>query len=264
MAGWLDGKVALITGAASGIGRAAARRFLQEGAKVVAFDIAADSLASLTKELGENAVPVQGSVTSLEDNERAVAEAVRSFGALDIFLGNAGIFDGFRTLDEIPRDSIEAAFDEIFAVNVKGYLLGAKASYRELRRRRGCIVLTTSIAGLRAGGGGSIYTAAKHATVGLVRQLAQELAPEVRVNGVAPGGTLTNLRAPPSLGGIQGFADKTAAAERMKLSTPLGIASTPEHHMAAYVLLASDQASAITGVIIPSDAGAGVRGARRS
>ena len=264
MAGWLNGKVALITGAGSGIGRAVARRFVQEGAKIVALDIAADRLTALGSELGKEFIPVPGDVSRLDDNERAVAAAVKSFGGLDIFVGNAGLSDGFKGLAELSESTVGSAFDEIFAVNVKGYLLGAKAAFQELRKRRGCMIFTASIAGLRAGGGGPIYTASKHATVGLVRQLAQELAPEVRVNGVAPGGTLTDLSIAPSLGGGRSFSDRAQAEERLRRNNPLALAMTPEHHVAVYLLLASDQASALTGVIIPSDGGSGVRGMRRS
>src|SRR5208337_1786381 len=112
---------------------------------------------------------------------------------------NAGIWDSSISLAALPDDRISAAFDELFCVNVKGYLLGAKAAYRELPQTNGCIIFTVSNAVFYPCGGGPLYTASKHAVVGLIRQLAYELAPKIRVNGVAPGAIPTDLRGPRSL-----------------------------------------------------------------
>jgi 2,3-dihydroxy-2,3-dihydrophenylpropionate dehydrogenase len=259
MTGWLAGKVALITGAGSGIGRAVAKRFVEEGARVAVMDNAEKRLAALTDELGKDSVTVHGDVRKLEDNEKAVAVAVKAFGRLDIFVANAGVFDGFKGLSDLSGSELTAAFQDVFDVNVKGYLLGAKAALSELRKAQGNMIFTASIAGLRPNGGGPIYTASKHAVVGLIRQLASELAPDIRVNGVAPGGTLTNLQTTPTLGVVRTFADRQSAEERMKQNNPLAMALRPEDHTGVYVLLASDQARAMTGVIIESDGGAGVR-----
>jgi NAD(P)-dependent dehydrogenase (short-subunit alcohol dehydrogenase family) len=157
-------------------------------------------------------------------------------------------------------------FDSVFAVNVKGYLLGAKAAVPELLRARGSMIFTVSNAGFFPGGGGPVYTASKHAVVGLVRQLAHELAPKVRVNGVAPGGTVTDLRLPRALGtdesgeALRAF-DVPDIENTIRGLTPLRLAPVPEDHAAAYVLLASSENSrAMTGAIIQSDSGIGVRG----
>src|SRR5205085_8139227 len=120
-------------------------------------------------------------------------------GRLDVFVGNAGIFDVYAEIADMAEDQLSRAYDELFAVNVKGLLRGVKAALSELRKSKGAIVFTASVAGLNSGGGGALYTASKHAVVGPVRELAVELAP-VRVNGVAPGGTITALRGLPSLG----------------------------------------------------------------
>src|SRR4029077_16483381 len=114
--------------------------------------------------------------------------------------GNAGVFDVYVPLAEFSEERLSAAFDELFGVNVKGCFFGAKAALPELQKTRGSMVFTASVAGLNSGGGGALYTASKHAVVGLIRQLAVELGPEVRVNGVAPGGTLTDLRGLQTLG----------------------------------------------------------------
>jgi len=260
MALWLAGKVVLITGAGSGIGRAVAERFINEDAKVVAFDRSEEKLKALMGDFGKDVVAVNGDVTKLEDNERAVAKALEFFDHLDVFVGNAGVFDGFKSLTDLPKDNMGTAFDEVFAVNVKGYLFGAKAAVPELTKTEGNIVFTASTAGFGVGGGGPIYTASKHAVVGLIRQLAYELAPRIRVNGVAPGGTVTDLRSVPSLGARQVFSDRVTAEERGKQNTPLSITLQPEDHVGAYLLLASDQSRAMTGVIINSDGGTAVRG----
>lgn len=261
MAGWLAGKVALVTGGASGIGRAVVEGFIAEGARVCVLERSAERLERLSGQLGECVAPVQGDVTLWDDNRRAVERCVAAFGQLDIFVGNAGIFDGFARLQDLPPAIIGRAFDEVFQVNVKGYLLGARAALPALLESRGNMVFTVSGAGFYPAGGGPIYTASKHAVVGLIRQLAFELAPDVRVNGVAPGGTITELSAAPSLEDLlPPHADVAARAERIKRRNPLRVAQQPEDHVGAYLLLASDRARAITGAIIQSDGGLGVRG----
>ncbi len=262
MAGWLDGKVAIVTGGASGIGRAVVERFIQEGAKVCIYDLDAANLQQLSQLLPSGAmVTAQGDVTRLEDNRRAVEAAVTAFGRLDVFVGNAGVFDGFVTLEKLPDEKVSQAFDEIFHVNVKGYLLGAKAALPELLKTSGNMIFTVSSAGFYPNGGGPIYTASKHAVVGLVQELAYELAPRVRVNGVAPGGTVTNLRVVTSLRSLAPVPLEAQAREaRSRTRNPLRLAMQAEDHVAAYVLLASDQTRSMTGEIIHSDGGLGVRG----
>ena len=263
MPAWMTGKVVLITGAGSGIGRAITERFISEGAKIVALDRFEEKLDSLVADFGNSVVTIRGDVTLIEDNERAVAKAVNAFDRLDVFVGNAGVFDGFKSLTDLSRSEVGSVFDEVFAVNVKGYLFGAKAAVPELTKTRGNMVFTASTAGFGVGGGGPVYTASKHAVVGLIRHFACELAPHIRVNGVAPGGTLTDLRSVPSSGEGQVFPDRLMAEERGKQNTPLNIALRPEDHVGAYLLLASDQSRAMTGVIINSDGGTAVRGRGR-
>lgn len=260
---WLSDTVALVTGAGSGIGAAVTRRFVEEGARVVAFDISDERLALLQQELGDRVVAVRGDVRSLADNQLAVSTAVARFGALDIFVGNAGIYDGRRRLSDLSESELLAGFDEVFAINVRGYLLGAKAAIPELTRSKGCMVFTLSTSSFYTGGGGPLYIAAKHATLGVVRALAHELAPNIRVNGVAPSGTPTAMADAGSLA-PQAVAPAGAAppAPGGRGSTLLDVAVQPEDHAGAYVLLASKHARLMTGTVIQSDGGRGVMGAR--
>src|SRR5262249_47079058 len=152
-------KVALVTGGASGLGRAIVERFLDEGAKVGILDRARERSAELATRFRDRVHAVVGDVTVPADNNRAVAETIGSFGRLDCFVGNAGIWDFNLALVDLPEDRIGAAFDELFGVNVKGYLLGAKAAYRELAKTRGSIIFTVSNAGFYPCGGGPLYTA---------------------------------------------------------------------------------------------------------
>jgi NAD(P)-dependent dehydrogenase (short-subunit alcohol dehydrogenase family) len=260
MTGWLRDKVALVTGGASGIGEAVVERFVAEGARVCAFDRDAAGLERLAARHPGHVVAVAGHAESWDDNLRAVRVAAEAFGRLDAFVGNAGVGDAFVRLVDLAPAEIDRAFDEVFGIDVKGYLLGARATVSALVQTGGCMVLTASSAGVFAGTGGVLYTTAKHAVVGLVRQLAYELAPKVRVNGVAPGGTLTEMQAAASLQGRPGPVTGMTREERIRVANPLGLAMQPADHAAAYVLLASDQARAMTGVVLESDGGLRARG----
>ncbi|MGY1812272.1 3-(cis-5,6-dihydroxycyclohexa-1,3-dien-1-yl)propanoate dehydrogenase [Blastococcus sp. SYSU D00820] len=264
----LRGLVALVTGGASGIGRGVVEAYLAEGASVVVLDLHPERLGDL-EDAGAAVVGVQGDVRRFADHKAAVARCVERFGRLDVLVANSGITDAFTPLVDLDEELIESACDEILAVNVKGYLLAAKAALPELLRSRGSMVFTLSNASFYPDGGGPLYTASKHADLGLMRQLAFELAPHVRVNGVAPGGTPTDLRKPRAFG-----SDATGEPQRaqggpelegmIESVTPLRIAARPEDHAAAYVLLASPtEARTITGTVISTDAGLGIRGIRR-
>jgi NAD(P)-dependent dehydrogenase (short-subunit alcohol dehydrogenase family) len=264
--GWLDGQVALVTGGGSGIGRAVVGRFIAEGARVGVLDRIPARADELRAEFGNNVTALSGDVAQLADNKRVVAETVSAFGRLDIFVGNAGVFDGFLSLVEFPEENLAAAYDELFSVNVKGCIFGAKAALPELMKTEGSMVFTASVAGQNSGGGGPLYTASKHAVVGLIRQLAAELGPRVRVNGVAPGGTMTDLRGLSALRqeGRSHFADPTTE-ERLRAGNPLQLALAPGDLAGAYVFLSSRaNARGITGTILTVDAGAMLRVPRRS
>ncbi len=259
--GWLDGQVALVTGGGSGIGRAVVERYVAEGARVAVMDRAPGRGEELRREFGDQVAAIAGDVARLDDNRSAVAATVAAFGRLDIFVGNAGLLDGFIPLSEMPEERLEAACDELFAVNVKGCILGAKAALPELTKTQGCMIFTASGAGFTSAGGGVIYTASKHAVVGIVRQLAVELGPSVRVNGVAPGGTMTDLR---SVAALQ-LEDRSqfaipGAADRIAAGNPLHLAMEPADLAGAYVFLASRaNARGVTGSIVSVDAGSTLR-----
>src|SRR5215471_5275453 len=238
--GWLDGQVALVTGGGSGIGRAVVARFIEEGARVGVVERVASRTEELRSEFGDRVVGIPGDVAQLADNKRAVAETVSGFGRLDVFVGNAGIFDVYASVADLPEGQLERAYDELFGVNVKGVIYGARAALPELRKTAGSMVFTASVAGLNSGGGGGLYTASKHAVVGLIRQLAVECGPEVRVNGVAPGGTITDLRGLATLHqeARSQFADP-GIADRLRAGNPLGMALQPDDIAGTYVYLAS-------------------------
>ena len=190
----LAGKTALVTGGGAGLGRAVVERFLREGANVSVLEKSRRWADKLREDYPDASLEViVGDVSSAEDNIMAVSRTCDRFGGLDTFVGNAGLYDNRAKLEEIEPAEIEAAFAELFRVNVQGYLLGARSTLDALRARRGSMIFTASVSSTTAGYGGILYVASKHAVAGLVRQLAWELAPMVRVNAVAPGYVPTTL-----------------------------------------------------------------------
>ncbi len=262
--GWLDGKVALITGGGSGIGRGTVGAFVNEGARVAVLEFSPAKAAGLRSELGAAVHVVEGDATLLADNERAVEETVGAFGKLDALITFPGIFDGQIPLLNMPGDKLSDAFDELFAVNVKSDVLSAKAALPHLLESGGNIIFTVSNAGFYPDGGGCLYTASKFAVRGLVTQLAYELAPKVRVNGVSPGGTRTEIRGVRSFGLDEPIYARMPPDVRLGQSNPLQLEGKPEDHAWAYVYLASNErARLVTGTILPTDGGLGVRGMRK-
>jgi NAD(P)-dependent dehydrogenase (short-subunit alcohol dehydrogenase family) len=256
----LEGKRALVVGAGSGIGRAVLEAYLREGARVAALELNAGKCAALESEL-PGCMVVQGNATSLASAQQAVDQAVRTFGGLDILVSCVGLFDYYAGLRAIPDDVFDQAFDEAFTVNVKGQLASVKAAVPALARTRGSIILTTSTSAFYPGRGGILYLASKFALRGAVIALAHELAPEIRVNSVAPGGTLdTDLRGLRSLGMSERSLGQVAdRAADLRAANPLHVALTSADHAGSYVFLACDAARGMTGTFLHSDGGIGVK-----
>jgi 3-oxoacyl-[acyl-carrier protein] reductase len=244
----LQGKVAIVTGAAGGFGEGIARLFVAEGAKVLIADLDADKAQTVAASLGANAKAVRCDVTKRADIDAAVRECVRVFGAPDIVVNNAGTTHKNQPMLEVD----EATFDRVFAVNVKSIYHMTQAVLPLMREKKGgSIVNIGSTAGIRPRPGLSWYNASKGAVNVLSKSMAAELGPEnIRVNAVCPVMGATGL-----IEQFLGTADTPEARARIVAGIPLGRMSTPEDVAQATLYLASDAARFITGVELPVDGG---------
>ncbi|MEC9392976.1 MAG: SDR family NAD(P)-dependent oxidoreductase [Pseudomonadota bacterium] len=248
----LDGKVAIITGGAGGIGQATAKEFLNEGADVLLFDLNEDDLINICQDIGSNHLSYfVGDVTSFEDNLNAIEVAKEKYGGLDIFIANAGIEGDVSHLEEYDIDK----FDKVMAVNVKGPFLGLKAAIPELDARGGgSFIITSSIAGLSGAAGIGPYATSKHAVIGLMKSAAKECAEKnIRVNSVNPSPVETRMMRSLEEGLMPGEASE--AKELMKSNIPLGRYGEPEDVAKLLLFLSSDDASFITGSVYTVDGG---------
>ncbi len=260
MTGWLEGKRALVVGAGSGIGRAVVAAFGAEGANIAVLERDSRKCDALRQQLPQVPV-VEGDATTREANDRAVAAATDAFGGLDTLVNCVGVFDFYRGVGDIDADALPDAFDEMFRTNVLSHLQSVKAAIPALRSASGSsIVLTESASSFYPGRGGVLYVSSKFAVRGLVSALAHELAPDIRVNGVAPGGTLnTDLRGLSSLGLDETRLDDSPDRARdVAARTPLHVALTGEDHAWSYVFLASQRSRGITGETVRPDGGFGL------
>lgn len=260
MTGWLDGKRALVVGAGSGIGRAVVDAFLAEGAKVAVLERDPDKCDALRQQRPDVPV-VNGDAISREANDRAVAAAVEEFGGLDTLVNCVGVFDFYKGILDIEDDDLEVAFEEMFRTNVLSHLRSIKAAVPALHAETvSSIVLAESASSFYPGRGGVLYVASKFAVRGLVAALARELAPRIRVNGVAPGGTLnTDLRGLKSLGLADIRLDDNPGREReLAARTPLNVALSGQDHAWSFVFFASDRSRGITGDSAHPDGGFGL------
>jgi phthalate 3,4-cis-dihydrodiol dehydrogenase len=259
--GWLEGRRALVVGAGSGIGRAVLDAFVAEGAQVAVLERDEAKCAALREQM-PGVFVVAGDATTRAANEAAVDAAVTAFGGLDVLVSSVGIFDFYRGLGDLDADLIDDAFEEMFAVNVKSHLHSVKAALPELRRSGGgSVILTESTSAYYPGRGGVLYVSSKFAVRGLVISLAHELAPDIRVNGVAPGGTLnTDLRGLHTLGlGARRLDDTPGRAAELARRVPLGVALSASDHAWSYVFLASLRSRGITGDVLHPDGGIAVK-----
>ena len=260
MTEWLHGKRALIVGAGSGIGRSVVDAFQAEGARIAVLERDRHKCETLRDALPGIQV-IEGDAITRDANERAVTAAAESYGGLDTLINCVGIFDFYKGIDDINADDLSPAFDEMFRTNVLSHLQSVKAAAPLLKAGTGSsIVLAESTSSYQPGRGGVLYVSSKFAVRGLVASLAHELAPQIRVNGVAPGGTLnTDLRGLTALGLDDVRLDDTPnRASDMAARTPLHVALSGEDHAWAFVFLASDRSRGITGETIHSDGGFGI------
>lgn len=252
----MEGSVALVVGGASGIGRAVVERFCSEGATTVVVDVEAATLSSLPAGSVEM---VAGDATRPGPVAEAVDLAERRWGGVDVLVCCAGRFDFHTPILTMSAEGLDAAFDELFAINVKSSLLAVHSAAGSLRRRQGSVILTLSSSAFLPEGAGVLYGASKWAGRGVVAHLARELAPDVRVNAVAPGGTTgTRLAAVASLG-IEGTVeDVVGRDDRLRAANLLGVAPSPADHAGVYVFLASSGLSGhVNAVVVRSDGGRG-------
>jgi 3-oxoacyl-[acyl-carrier protein] reductase len=242
----LAGKVALITGAGSGLGKGMAETFAREGARVAVVDLAERSAQEVAAGIGAAARPIRCDVADKADVGAAVAATLAAFGALHILVNNAGITHVNKPLLEIG----EAEFDRVFAVNVKGVFLMTQAVVPVFRRVGGGVIINIgSTAGLRPRPGLSAYNATKGAVHVLTKSLAVELAVDrIRVCAIAPVATDTPLL-PSFLGPAPGMREKFEA------TVPLGRLARPQDIANAALFLASDEAQFLTGNVVEVDGG---------
>lgn len=262
----LENTTIFITGAGSGLGAALTRRFYDAGANVVAVDIAEERVSELVSALDSERVLAKGAdVRDPDALGAAVNAAVEKFGGIDTVIPNAGIWDYNRSVTKHNGHELGQMFDEVFSINVKGYLLTVEATWRELVKSRGSIIMTLSNAAFYAAGGGPIYTASKFADRGLMLQFAYELAPKVRVNGVAVGGMKTDLRGPAAIGLENRSFKDTLERRRDEGKNPFvplhDISTDPMSFTGPYLMLADpSEGGNITGAIINVDGGISARG----
>ncbi len=238
--GWLHDQVIALTGGGSGLGRALVDTLVAEGARVVVLEYSPDKCEALQAQCDpERVAVVPGDAGTYASNREAVDLAVQRWGKLDCFIANAGVWDFSRRLDEMSPEELDRGFDELYRLNVKGPLLAAKAAVEALRDTNGSFIVTLSNAALYPGGGGALYVSSKHAGAGLVKQLAYELAPDVRVNAVAPAGMVSDLRGPAAMGLQDTSIGATDMAEMVARKSALQRCPEAVDYTGAYVLLAS-------------------------
>jgi 3-oxoacyl-[acyl-carrier protein] reductase len=251
----LAAKVAAITGAASGIGRASAIMFAREGAKVVIADVndaGGQETESIIKSSGGEAIFVHTDVSRAADAENLIKTTIDKFSKIDILFNNAGI-----PQRHIPTENIdEALWDNIFAVNIKGMFLTTKYVIPVMKQaRNGVIINLASINGVRPRPGSAAYASSKAAAIHFTKALALELAPNnIRVNCINPVSTDTPMLPKFMPGGVDADGSKKAAGD----SIPLGRIAKPEDIAYAALYLASDESSMVTGASINVDGGRGI------
>ena len=264
--GWLDGQVALVTGGGSGIGRAVVERYVEEGARVAVMDRVPGRGEELRARFGNKVTAISGDVSRLDDNKRAVAETVAAFGRLDIFVGNAGVLDGFMRARRHGRGASSPPPATSCSRSTSRAASWAPRRRSRTDKNEGCMIFTASGAGFTSAGGGVIYTASKHAVVG------HHPAIGGRIGADASGSMASRPAARSPICAVWRHCqleDRSqfalpGAAERIAAGNPLQMALDPADLAGAYVFLASRaNARGITGSVVSVDAGSTLRMMRR-
>jgi meso-butanediol dehydrogenase/(S,S)-butanediol dehydrogenase/diacetyl reductase len=239
-----EGKVVIVTGAGSGIGEAAARRFSGEGASVVLVGDHRKNIAKVAESLPKERTLVRvADVSKQRDAEALIQAAVKAFGQLDVLVNNAGIFEGSSVTKTKP-----AEWERVMGVNAGGVFYCSRAALPQLIKRGGCIVNTASVSGLGADWNMAAYNASKGAVVQLTRSMALDYSREgVRINAVAPSLTLTNM--------TKDMVKDKKLVNKFMERMPLGRVAMPSDIAAVIAFLASDDARFVTGAIVPVDGG---------
>ncbi len=247
----LKDRVILITGGAAGIGKATAERFAEEGAKVAIGDVDQEAGASVARTIGPSASFDAVDVTKRDSVDRWVQGVLEKYGRVDVLINNAGILrDGFLVKmkdGEVVKQMTEADFDRVVAVNLKGVFNCTQAVVPAMMRQEGGVILNaTSIVGMDGNLGQTNYIATKAGVIGMTKVWARELGRyHIRVNAVAPGFTATDI--------LKSMPEKIL--DDMRARTPLGRMGDPRDVANAYLFLASDEASFITGTVLRVDGG---------
>lgn len=246
----LEGKVAIVTGAASGMGKAIAEGYAKEGAKVVISDMnleGATAVAEAIKASGAEAIAIQTNVTSEDDLQRLFDETKTAYGKLDILVNNAGIMDGMEPVGEISNDR----WNMIFAVNTTAVMHAMRlATPIFLEQGHGVFINNISAGGLHGARAGAAYTASKHAVVGLTKNTAFMYADKnIRCNGIAPGAVMTNIAS-----SMKNISETGIKRQQLGMAINPRVGE-PEEIANLAIFLGSDEASFINGQVISADGG---------
>ncbi|PWW06507.1 NAD(P)-dependent dehydrogenase (short-subunit alcohol dehydrogenase family) [Paenibacillus cellulosilyticus] len=247
----LQGKVAIVTGAGSGMGKAIATLYAQEGAKVIVADINQASIDAVVAEIKEAGGEAAGEVVNVgnkEDVERMINAATSTYGSLDILVNNAGVMDNFTPVGDVSDE----LWDRLIDINLKGPFMACRAAVNIMKEQPngGVIVNNASVGGLFGTRGGAAYIASKHGLIGLTKNIASTYGREggnIRANAIAPGGVKTNIQSTITAPHPLGLAALTDAGSG-KLADPLEIARVA-------LFLASDDSSFVNGDVIKADGG---------
>ncbi|WP_058306498.1 SDR family oxidoreductase [Gracilibacillus massiliensis] len=246
----LKNKVAIVTGAASGMGHAIAERFAKEGASLVLADLNLEGVKELESKIensGGKSTALEVNIANATDIEKMIDTAIEKFGTLDILVNNAGIMDGFEPVAEVDEDK----WDLIFDVNTKGLMRAMKKAIPIfLEKEQGVIINTASTGGISGAHAGATYSASKHAVIGLTKNTGYMYAKHgIRCNAIAPGAIATNISQ--TIKNVSEFG-----SERLKMVQGLiPSVGTPEDIANVALFLASEESSFLNGTVITADGG---------